>query len=130
MFKHTTTLLALVSALALGACGNEGEKAAETTQAKQAPAAQPLPGDPVKGKAVYEQYCQSCHGADGKGNGGVGASFVADKSRLAKSNEELLKSIREGKQGSVGMMPAQKDILSEEQMKDALSYIRKTFGGS
>lgn len=25
------------------------------------------PADPVKGKALYEQYCSSCHGDDGKG---------------------------------------------------------------
>ncbi len=124
MFKHTMTLVALVSALALGACGNKEEKSGE-----QAKAAQPLPGDPIKGKAVFEQYCQSCHGADGKGNNGLGANFVEDKSRLAKSNEELLKSIREGKQGKVGTMPAQKGVLTDQQMKDALSYIRKTWGG-
>lgn len=132
----TMTMVALAGALALGACGNKEEKAGgEQAAAGQQAAAKAggdhsLPGDPEKGKAVYEQYCQSCHGPDGKGNGGTtGANFVDDKSRLAKSNEELLKSIREGMQGKIGMMPAQKDILSDEQIKDALSYIRKTFGG-
>ena len=133
---RTTTMMALAAALVLGACGNKEEKAGgEQAAAGQQAAAKAggdhaLPGDPEKGKAVYEQYCQSCHGPDGKGNGGTtGADFVGDKSRLAKSNEDLLKSIREGTQGKIGMMPAQKDILSDEQMKDALAYIRKTFGG-
>ena len=103
--------------------GSEGDKAPTAAVDTS------LPGDPVKGEAVYEKTCLACHGADGKGNGGItGADFIADKSRLAKDNQELLTSIREGKKGKTSVMPPQKDVLSDQEIKDSLAYIRATFG--
>lgn len=87
-----------------------------------------LPGDPVAGEAVYTTTCVACHAANGRGNGGVtGADFVGDRRRLAKNNETLLRSIREGVPASMPM-PAHRDILTDQQMRDALSYIRSHFG--
>ncbi len=63
-------------------------------------------------------------------NGLLAANFVADKTRLAKSNEVLLTSIRNGIVADNKVMPPQKDVLSDKEMKDALSYIRKTFGSA
>jgi high-affinity iron transporter len=41
---------------------------------------QPVPGldaaDPVRGKAIYDQACASCHGAAGKGDGPAGAGLT------------------------------------------------------
>lgn len=87
-----------------------------------------LPGDPVAGEAVYTANCIACHAANGRGNGGVtGADFVGDRRRLAKNNETLLHSIREGVPNAMPM-PAHRDILTDQQMRDALSYIRSHFG--
>ncbi len=89
----------------------------------------PLPGDPEAGKEVYLRVCSACHQPDGSGlNGMLAANFVSDKTRLAKPNEVLLNSIRNGIVADNKIMPPQKDVLSEQEMKDALSYIRKTFG--
>jgi mono/diheme cytochrome c family protein len=86
-------------------------------------------GDAQKGESVYLTYCSACHQKDGKAMGGLlGANFVDDTTRLAKPDSVLLKSIREGITGKL-VMPPQKDILSAEQIKDVLAYIRKTFGG-
>jgi len=112
------------------------EVAAETppvADKAEAPAAEllihPLPGDPVAGEAVYTKVCLACHGADGKGNGGLtGLNFVAEPTRLNKTNEELLTSIRDGFKGKNVVMPAHKDTLTDKEMKDALSYVRKRFG--
>ena len=44
---------------------------------------------PHPGKALYEKYCQSCHGADGKGDGPVAADLKtkpADLTQLARQN--------------------------------------------
>ena len=84
--------------------------------------------DGVDGKAVFMQYCVACHGADGKGNGGLAASFVDDPARLAKSDAELSKTIKEGKQGALGMMPPWGDTLSDDQISAVLGYIRADFG--
>lgn len=87
-----------------------------------------LPGDPVAGEAVYAANCVACHAANGRGNGGVtGADFVGDRRRLAKNNETLLRSIREGVPNAMPM-PAHRDILTDVQMRDALSYVRAHFG--
>lgn len=146
----------LVLALLLGACGGEPE--APATAASEPAATTPtttastagsrsrsrsddfdpnapeyqgdhsLPGDPVAGEIVYRANCVACHDARGTGNGGMtGADFVHDRRRLSKNNETLLRSIAEGIQASPAM-PAHRDILNEQQMRDALSYIRQTFG--
>ena len=95
-----------------------------------AAAKHPIPGDAEAGKAVYMRICVACHQPDGSGlNGMLAADFVKDKTRLAKTNEELTKSIREGITRDGKVMPPQKDVLSETEIKDAISYIRVTFGG-
>ena len=82
----------------------------------------------IDGKAIYSQYCVACHGADGKGNNGLAANYVDDKTRLAQSDEALIKSIKEGKQGSVGVMPPWGGTLNDDQIKAVLGYIRAEFG--
>lgn len=112
-------------------CGQDepgGSEDAEQTGAVAQGVAHPLPGDPEAGADVYGRVCAACHGQDGKGNGGLtGADFVNDETRLAKSNEQLLASIRDGVDANPPM-PPQGSILSEQEMKDALSYIRQEFG--
>jgi mono/diheme cytochrome c family protein len=135
-------ILAMMIPLALLGCGGDSEKAQSSADAPKAgaPAASSkpaaavvheLPGDPVAGKAAYEKVCLACHAADGRGNGGItGADLVGDKSRLAKSNEELYKSVAEGQLDGTPPMPPQLGPLTEQEIKDALAYVRATFGDS
>ena len=76
------------------------------------------------GERIYIMYCTSCHGYDGRGLQGLGADFVNDKTRLAKTDGELLQSIFEGK----GRMPAWKNLLNVEQALFVIDYIRLSFG--
>ena len=76
------------------------------------------------GKRTYLMYCTSCHGSNGQGNNGLGADFVNDKSRLAKPDAELIDDIRNGE----GRMPAWGSILSDQEIRDVLAYIRHEFG--
>jgi mono/diheme cytochrome c family protein len=93
-------------------------------------------GDPVAGRAIYEQHCHYCHGRKGLGDGPVGlaltpkpANFVRDAKRMAKSDEELFKSISEGMRladgGDAMAMPPWQTILSEKERWDVLAYIRQ-----
>ena len=87
------------------------------------------PGDPVAGAEVYAKNCVACHQVDGTGMGGMlGANFVVDKTRLAKPDKQLLTSIRDGLTGKIGTMPPWGPVLSEVDRRNALAYIRKTFG--
>ncbi len=99
----------------------------------EAPAPAPEAGGAAHtdaGAKVYAQYCQACHQADGTGMGGLLAvDLVNDRSRFAKSDEDLLTSIREGVSTGSTPMPAWGATLSQEQMVDVLAYMRATFGG-
>jgi mono/diheme cytochrome c family protein len=85
--------------------------------------------DAMRGKKVYDTYCSACHQPDGKGmEGKLAANFVDDHERMGQPDEVLLKSITEGKTGSIGAMPPWGQALSAQQRVDALKYIRVTFG--
>ena len=76
------------------------------------------------GERIYIMYCTSCHGYDGTGLGGMGADFVNDKTRLTKPDAELINDIRNGE----GRMPAWRGILTDQEIRDVLAYIRLSFG--
>jgi mono/diheme cytochrome c family protein len=139
---------------ALVACGGpkkEEGQAPPAQQAAPAPATAPAPapaapapaapaaagpvtfGDPAKGKLIYDTYCVTCHGPNGKGDGPAAASLPkkpADHSNgnymNPLPNAELYKAVREGGQsiGKSNAMPPWGATLSDEQVKDVLGYVR------
>jgi len=134
-----TRALTVLLCSALVACGG-GEPAPAPAPTTPAPAPVAAPTPPpaapvntaaaaVDGGAIYKQYCEVCHGADGKGNNGMAANYVDDKTRLSQPDEVLLASIKNGKTGTVGSMPARGGILNDEQQKAVLAHVRATFGG-
>lgn len=84
---------------------------------------------PEAGEATYRRYCVGCHGADGRGNGGItGADFVAGRELLGqKPDTELAQSVREGKRGERAVMPAHKPVLNDAQIGQVVAYVRKRF---
>ena len=82
--------------------------------------------DTVAGKDVYSKFCVGCHQPDGRG-GAAAADFVGDKTRLAKSDTELIRSIRRGVEGQKLVMPPFGDVLSESEIRNVIGYIRTTF---
>jgi mono/diheme cytochrome c family protein len=80
------------------------------------------------GELTYRRYCIGCHGSDGKGNGGItGADFTA-VGTLDKPAEQLIASVRDGKQGKSSVMPAHKPVLKEAQISEVVAYVRRRFG--
>lgn len=87
-------------------------------------------GDAAKGKALYagKGGCVNCHGPGGRGDGPAGKMLVPPPADLtgpktkAKSDAELLKTIREGRSGTA--MAAFKGQLSEQEIRDLLAYVR------
>jgi len=84
------------------------------------------------GEATYRRYCVSCHGGDGRGNGGItGADFVAQATTLGlKPDVELAKSVREGKRGERAVMPAHQPVLNDAQIAEVVAYVRQRFMGA
>ena len=80
-----------------------------------------------RGEAIYIQQCLSCHGAELRGDGPAGTSLEpppADFSAphtMVHSVEDLIYWVRNGKQGTA--MPAFGNSLSDQQIRDVLTYI-------
>jgi cytochrome c oxidase cbb3-type subunit 3 len=73
------------------------------------------------GESVYQTYCVACHGADGTGNIAFGAPNLKNGIWLyGGSTEQISHSIRAGRNG---VMPAQKDILSEDKIHILAAYV-------
>lgn len=73
------------------------------------------------GKATFETFCIACHGPGGKGNPMLGAPDLTDDYWLYGSSEPIIQaSIRDGR---MGVMPAQKDLLGAERIHVLAAYV-------
>ena len=100
-----------------------------------APAASPsptAPPDPLAAARVnYAKHCEACHGPEGVG----GLVKVEDKQIKVASlkapgvvrhtDEELAKVVTAGEEA----MPAFKDKMSQAEIRDLVTFIRKEFQG-
>lgn len=97
-----------------------------------APAASAASADIAAGGRTYATTCVACHGANGKGTIPGVPDFTAANGRLTKSDADLLRNMINGLQspGSPIPMPAKggNPSLSDQDMANALAYIRKTYG--
>ena len=67
------------------------------------------------GKGVYEEYCVTCHGSDGK----LALNDAADLTQSIKTKEESVWQVRNG----IGMMPPYGSILTDEQIDSVADYV-------
>jgi len=93
------------------------------------PASLPVPSSPnslQRGKTLFGINCIMCHGADGTGNGAVGAFFNPKPFNLTSSavqslpDNELFLVISQG----FGVMPPFAENLSPEERWDVINYVR------
>jgi mono/diheme cytochrome c family protein len=92
-----------------------------------------LAGDPAAMKQEFNRFCSKCHGTSGKGDGpqadalGTKPRDFTDCARMKGiSDETAFKAIKEGGE-SVGLskdMPAWKDGMEDDEIKDLVAYIR------
>jgi mono/diheme cytochrome c family protein len=73
------------------------------------------------GKALYDQYCQACHGANGKG--GVGPSLIDDEWLHGSSEDEIIRSIAYGY--PTRGMAAWEPIIGKAGVEQVSAYILK-----
>lgn len=94
------------------------------------------PPSVARGEQVYNDHCALCHGLHGKGDGPRSAffqpnvQFIPDltlAAYLQGRDAQLLENIRQGLRRlpePAYIMPQFKYILSEEEIKSALMYIK------
>jgi mono/diheme cytochrome c family protein len=79
------------------------------------------------GREVYADVCQACHQPDGRGQDRVAASLI--DSRLALAPVEIpIRILVNGKEGATGLMPPIGATLSDDQLANVLTYIRRDWG--
>lgn len=88
---------------------------------------------PEQGKKLYEQFCATCHGQSGKGDGPAAAVLEpklrdhTSKEVMSKlSDDDLFNVIKNGG-ASVGkspLMPPWGASLQDDQIQDVIAYIR------
>lgn len=99
---------------------------------EEAPA--PAVAAAVNGEAVYnEKGCVTCHGAQGKGDGPVGAALKPKPRNFAdakwKNGFELASVIKTLENGIPGSgMAAYKGALTDEEIKAVAEHVRKLGG--
>ena len=90
-------------------------------------------GDASKGKSAYAQYCASCHGNTGKGDGAAAAALkpkprdLTDKDYMASLTDKYLTDIITKGGAAVGksaLMPPWGGVLKAEDIDNVIAFIR------
>jgi len=87
-------------------------------------------GHSQKGKALYAEHCLNCHGPTGKGDGPLARDLPKRPANISEKLDGLfevesllINSVIMGGKPDAGM-PAYKGVLSKQDAKDILAYIR------
>ena len=92
------------------------------------------------GKATYDLYCASCHGVEGSGDGPVAGALTPKPTnfqdpsyweRLGPGGDiRILKSIKKGGGATDHStnMPAWEPVLTDDQVRDIITYLRRLAG--
>lgn len=90
----------------------------------------------LAGKKVYDSYCLPCHMSNGKGAPGMNPPLVGTKWVLG-DKERLIKVVLQGLSEPVEIkgeiyqnVMASHAFLSDQQIADVLTFVRKSFGNN
>ncbi|MDN3690436.1 c-type cytochrome [Cyclobacterium jeungdonense] len=80
----------------------------------------------MEGRQLFQLYCESCHGASGRGDGAAGQAMGSQPADLhsdpvqSQSDGVLFYKISEGR----GIMPSFKEIMTEKQRWQLVRHLR------
>ncbi len=89
--------------------------------------------DPENGKKLFTQFCASCHGTSGKGDGPAAAALnpkprdFTDKALMSQKTDERLFSVIKNGGAANGLSPLMApwgSVLKDDQIRDVIAYIR------
>jgi mono/diheme cytochrome c family protein/glucose/arabinose dehydrogenase len=81
------------------------------------------------GSPLYGKMCAGCHGPEGQGVPRLGASLANSRFVLAPPAIPI-RILANGKEGPIGLMPPVVGQLSDDQLADVLTYIRRAWGNT
>jgi mono/diheme cytochrome c family protein len=90
--------------------------------------------DLAAGRKIYMEICANCHKEEGTGgkrtieDKTINAENFTSESAKKESDEEYMKYIKEGVPGEG--MPAFKDKLNDDQIRNVIAFIRREFQGN
>jgi mono/diheme cytochrome c family protein len=132
--KKGLSVLFILAALTLAACGSTNSSASTETSETLAPVpaeyagkTNPLGADGVTaGAEVFNSNCTACHGTQGHGDGPAAGSLDPAPKNLPElstmvGDDYLFWRISTGRSGTA--MVAWKGILTDEQIWQVISYI-------
>jgi mono/diheme cytochrome c family protein/glucose/arabinose dehydrogenase len=79
------------------------------------------------GREIYQTLCATCHQPDGRGREDLAPSLVGDELALGPPGIPV-RVVLHGKEGETGLMPPLGGVLSDDQIADVLTYIRREWG--
>ncbi len=80
-----------------------------------------------QGREVYLNICQACHQPNGRGQDRLAPSLVGSALALAPAGIPA-RILLNGKEGTIGLMPAIGSVLTDEQIAGVLTYVRREWG--
>jgi mono/diheme cytochrome c family protein len=129
-------------AIAAFAAANTGElsaRAAEVLTRLEWPG---KPGDPAPvtpltpveqarfdaGRTTYQNLCQPCHQANGRGADRIAPPLIGSEFALAPAATIPIRIVLHGKEGTVALMPPLGSVLRDDEIAAVLTYIRREWG--
>jgi len=79
------------------------------------------------GREIYRDICQACHQPDGRGQDRLAPTLIGAALMLGPA-EIPTRILLNGKEGAFGLMPPIGSRLSDEQIADVLTYVRREWG--
>jgi mono/diheme cytochrome c family protein len=79
------------------------------------------------GREIYRNICQACHQSDGRGQDKIAPTLIGGSFTLAPA-EIPTRILLNGKEGAFGLMPPIGSKLSDEQIANVLTYVRREWG--
>lgn len=125
--RHPRTILFVILALALVACGGGADPSPGPTSPDAA-----VTGDAANGETVFLNTCAACHGADAAGVEGLGKALAGSDFVASQSDSALTDLIVTGRPASDPLNTTGIDMppkggnpsLNEQSIADVVAYLR------
>jgi mono/diheme cytochrome c family protein len=81
------------------------------------------------GQAVFQTRCVACHGAQGQGIEHQGAK-LAGSPMVAAGQDVMIHILLNGKEGTIGLMPPLGATMSDDELAQVITYVKRAFGNT